>query len=144
MIGTTEAVRELLRKNPDITAAQAIAALPDHHPDTVRTQTSRQREAIRAELLGEAKTELSLMRVCAVELDDDAGIAGGDAVPDELYFMIVLQSAKGREARVTYGQGGKARQKFANLRTSTSATDESDRKWIRDQGGCTATILLPA
>lgn len=144
MNGTTEAVRELLRNNPDITAAEAIAALPDHHPGTVRTQTSRQREAIRAELTATPKTELSLMRVCAVELDDNARIAGGDAVPDELYFMIVLQSAKDREARVTYGQGGKARQKFASLRTSNSVTDADDRNWIEKQGGCTATILLPA
>ena len=43
--GTTEAVRELLQENPDITAAEAVEALPDHNQGTVRTQVVRQRGA---------------------------------------------------------------------------------------------------
>ncbi|NGO53782.1 hypothetical protein [Allomesorhizobium camelthorni] len=142
MKGTTEAVRNLLIENKDVSAAEAVSKLIGHNPATVRTQIARQRRAI----IGKPRViamETSTLNLHKVVLCHDTSISepAFRGVPDEPYAFIVLQS--GKDARFIKGEGGSARKKLGSLKSSNSVTDNADRTWVSDQGGCLAMVFIP-
>ncbi len=146
--GPTEAVREILRRDPHMPTTKIIAELSEYNPSTIRTQVSRQRQGIFDEIEQAAVPPALQHKVAAFEFDlgPDVSVLGRVTIPDMPYFMIILESPKSKDARVIRGNGGSARQRINKLRdTSTQASmaDIKDNAWIREQGGAVGLILFP-
>lgn len=140
--GTTKAVADLLAANPSIIAADAVNALRDHHPATVRTQLARQRKNVIND-----DPELVPLLGCSVDISADCEF-DLEAFPARPYAYIVLKANGSREALVITSSPLKdriegARGKARSLRASDGA-NATARKWIHDVGGCTALVFLQA
>ncbi|UVC19331.1 hypothetical protein [Mesorhizobium onobrychidis] len=141
--GTSAIVRDILARNPDITAGEAVAALPDHNPNTVRTQLARQRHA--APVPVAAPVDVSTLNLHKVWLDADAAIsdAATAGLPKAPYVFIVLRS--GHDARIIEGKGARsASEKLRSIKSPGGVTDHADNAWIREQGGVMALIFTAA
>ena len=139
--GTTKAVADLLANDPTITAADAVIALQDHNPATVRTQLARQRK----HATNHDDIEMVALLGCEVAIPANCDF-DVKAFPTQRYAYIVLKANDGRDARVITSNPLKdrvdgARGKARSLHSS-DGTNAQDRAWIAEHGGCVALVFV--